>query len=596
MFSSRLFWRIFLAYALSLLLAVVFVGMQSGRQRSVVTEQVEQRLHDSAVILRNHLSGAFVDGPSVALQRELQELGAANQTRLTLIASDGTVVGDSAEDPASMEDHSNRPELIEARRVGTGVSQRTSPTLGIAMMYFALRVGDADQPKGFVRVAMLMESVNAEVAALRRLMWGTMATLSLLTLVLTYMIVGRIIRPVAILTQAAQAMAGGDLRQTVDVPRGDELGMLGIAFNRMSSELATRMDELQRNRRDLAENSELLETVLGTMVEGVVAIDRQQNILFANEAARPLLDAGPGSVVGRTLWEVARHPQILEVVQIVLDNSSQMRAEFEIPRTKAAVALLATRLPGDPCPGVVLVLQDVTELRRLENMRRDFVASVSHELKTPLTSIQAYAETLSRGAVDDPEHNRKFLRQIEDQADRLHALILDLLRLAKIESEEEAFELSPVSLTETLEACAAEHATVAESKGVLLATQPADQELRVLADAEELRSLFNNLVDNAINYTQTGGSVTIGWSTDDGLARIDIIDTGIGIPLEHQPRIFERFYRVDKARSREVGGTGLGLSIVKHLAQVFGGTVDVDSEFGKGSTFTVRLPLADASG
>lgn len=252
-------------------------------------------------------------------------------------------------------------------------------------------------------------------------------------------------------------------------------------------------------------------------------------------------------------------------------------------------------MPSNPPPGAVLVLHDVTELRRLENLRREFVSNVSHELKTPLTTIQAYTETLLDGAINDPENNRKFLERIDEQAERLHKLILDLLSLARIEAAEDAYELLPVPVANTVQVCVDEYLPVAESKGVELQVQPPSEALVVWADDEGLLTVLNNLVDNAIKYTPSGGRVSIRWHVEGRRTVLEVEDTGIGIPKQHQSRVFERFFRVDKARSRELGGTGLGLAIVKHWVQVFGGTVEVASELGRGSLFTIRLPTVSKS-
>jgi two-component system phosphate regulon sensor histidine kinase PhoR len=253
--------------------------------------------------------------------------------------------------------------------------------------------------------------------------------------------------------------------------------------------------------------------------------------------------------------------------------------------------MLATRLPGKPCPGVVLVFHDITDLRRLENLRREFVSNVSHELKTPLTAIQAYTETLLSGALEEPQHSRQFVERIEEHADRLHALILDLLRLARLESATDIFDVQAIPLREAVEFCLDEHRPVAQAKNISIEVDAQAEGLRVNADDEGLHTILSNLVDNAIKYTPAGGRVVVRWRAEGATAVVQVEDTGTGIPEEHQARIFERFYRVDKARSRELGGTGLGLSIVKHLTNVFGGTVEVRSQPGRGSVFTVRLPL-----
>ena len=409
--SSRLFWKIFAAYAaLTLVSAMVLVAVLSSRQQDIVVERVEQRLHDSAVLLRDDMADVFQNGPGAELQDTLKRLGEQTGTRMTLVAEDGTVLGDSVENPAVMDNHRNREELLQARTNEFGVSQRPSPTLGIPMMYVALRVGERESPAGFVRVAMPMESVHAQVTSVQWLIMVTAILVSLAALSFTYMIVGRIIRPLATLTQAAKSIAGGEIQQEVDVPSRDELGTLAESFNSMSRQLSARINELDRKGRDFAENSERLEAVLGGMIEGVLAVDGDERILFANRAAHSLLEFATPDVVGRPIWEAVRNPTIQEVVRKALETRAQNRIELELPRTQSIVELSATCLPGEPCPGVILVLYDVTELRRLENIRQQFVSNVSHELKTPLTSIQAYTETLLGGAIDDPAHNREFLR------------------------------------------------------------------------------------------------------------------------------------------------------------------------------------------
>jgi two-component system phosphate regulon sensor histidine kinase PhoR len=601
MLSSRLFWRLFTVYAVLVLVSAGGLAMLlSARQRELAEEHIHRRLRDTAVLLRgqmaDYLAPEAVPESSAAAQDHLESIAEQTGSRLTLIRADGTVLGDSDEDPASMENHARRSEVRQAlsSESGFGTAQRSSPTLGIPMRYLALRVGSAAQPGGVVRVAIEAATVEQQVAAVRRLVWGAALGTGFAALLLTWLLVARISRPLKLLTRSAEAMAAGELRQQVDVPGRDELGQLAVAFNAMSGELASRIDELQEQSRRARQNSERLETVLSAMVEGVVAVDGSERILFANRAARRTLDLTQGVCVGRPVWEVIRHPTIQATVREVLAGRDQVSLELELTRRQAVASLIATRLPGNPCPGAVLVFHDVTELRRLESLRRDFVSNVSHELKTPLTAIQTLTETLLAGAVDDPGHNRLFLERIEEQAERLHHLILDLLRLARIESGQEVFELRPIDVRATIESCLRERATLADAKGVRLSAEPPpDEELLALADPEGLRTILDNLVDNAIQYTPDGGRVVVRWEPHAASVAIAVEDTGVGIPRQHLPRIFERFYRADRARSRERGGTGLGLAIVKHLTQVFGGEVTVVSQVGQGSTFTVRIPLVE---
>ncbi|MEX0613971.1 MAG: ATP-binding protein [Pirellulales bacterium] len=375
------------------------------------------------------------------------------------------------------------------------------------------------------------------------------------------------------------------------------------------------------------------------MIEGVIAVDARRRIVLANRAAGELFEFKPTAAEGRPLLEVVRNHALHEAVTTALSTgqSQRLEAKSSMPHPAATIQYVDIHvqpLPGAPCPGVVLVMQDTTELRRLESLRRDFIANVSHELKTPLSSIKAYAETLRNGALHDPEASQKFLARIEEQADRLHHLIMDMLMLARIESDQQVFDIVPVCVAEIVARCLEDHRSAAEAKRISLAVDmdgaPSDawSQCSVRADREGLRDILDNLIDNAIKYTPEEGRVTVGWrcgqlrseergarseaegarSEERGarseepaahiqhpVAQIFVRDTGIGIKPEDQRRVFERFYRVDKARSRELGGTGLGLSIVKHLVQAFGGKVGVVSEPGKGSTFTVELPLCEAA-
>ena len=405
-------------------------------------------------------------------------------------------------------------------------------------------------------------------------------------LLVTYRVVRPVVDNVANLTEEAKAIAKGRYEHHLPILRGDEFGDLAEAFSRMRAELAKQVDQFRRRRDQLA-------TVMGSMNEGVLALDDQRRILFANRAACELLDAAVSQIDGRPLWEVIRHPDVDKAVELAFKERAAQRAEFElVDKTTRQLDMRVTRLPGDPVPGLVLVLHDVTELRRLERLRQDFVANVSHELKTPLTSIKTFAETLRDGAIYDPDHNVAFVKRIEKQAARLETLILDMLSLASIESGQQAFDVVTIALDECVAERLATHAQLAESKGIELRTHRPSDTVLARADEEGLRQILDNLLDNAIKYTPEGGAVTVGWRRDGDWAVIEVSDTGIGIAAADRKRIFERFFRVDRARSREVGGTGLGLSIVKHLAQAFGGSVAVESQPKRGSVFSVKLPAA----
>lgn len=430
------------------------------------------------------------------------------------------------------------------------------------------------------------------------LWWRLLVTQLLLiaiALPLAAQLMHRWLVPVIDLTLAAQVLSDGKRPNRVAAEYDDELGQLAHVFNEMVQNVEARHEELQISRQQVSSDNEQLATILEAMVEGVIAVDQDQKILLANMAAIQLLDLKSFNVVGRRIWEAIRLPQIHELIQLTLTEHQQKRLEVAVPWTYSTVAVVASRLPGTPCPGVVLVLHDVTELRRLENLRREFVSNVSHELKTPLAAIAAYTETLLNGALDDPEVARTFVGRIDEQGGRLNSLILDLLELARIESGGHAFHVSAVEVNDVLVASIDAHQAIAESKQLTLTFIAEPSPLMGQADEQGLRTTIDNLIGNAINYTRPGGVIHVRSGREGKWVTFEVEDNGVGIPKELQGRIFERFFRVDQARSREVGGTGLGLSIVKHLCQVFGGHVKVKSQVGVGSTFTVYLEASNLS-
>ena len=591
MLSSRLFWKLFFVYALlSAVTAASVVTILGGRLREIIYREETQRLHDSAMTMVASLDNSLDRSRHSHLTEAVAQIAAENRTRVTLITDDGQVLEDSERDPSAMENHSDRAEVIEARKSGEASARRVSPTLGIPMLYMAVRIGDSSEPVGYVRLAVPLNSVEAEIAFVKQLVLATFFVVSLLALAPMFLILRRIIQPLTTLKTAANAIAAGELQQMVRVDRKDELGTLAEAFNTMSHDLAARMYELNQTSLELRESSQLLSTVFGSMVEGVIAVDNDENILFANEAASELLDFGDRNVTGRPVWECVRSDTVRTVVRQAMSGQERF-VECQLPRHETIVEIEATPLAQDPCTGVVLVFHDVTELRRLENIRREFASNVSHELKTPLTIIQTSAETLLDGAVDDPDFARRFLNRIDEQGHKLHDLIEDLLQLARIESREQAFDVTSVSVIETVELLVDELDALSETRNVSLKIESDDSDVSVRADERAFRTILENLLSNGLKYTPEGGCVGISWTTDADHALISVSDTGVGISREHQARIFERFFRADKARTREIGGTGLGLAIVKHLASAFNGEVTVESEVGSGSTFTLSIPL-----
>jgi two-component system phosphate regulon sensor histidine kinase PhoR len=589
--SHRLFWKLLFASAgLNLIGCVVFASVLFNWHQTQLLDQIDRQLRDAAILVRGESAGLLSAGASDELQEQVRQFGQSTGVRFTLISPDGSVLADSEiqsrEELAAMENHRDRPEVARARVHGEGSMLRTSATLGDIYRYFALRADVAGQEVGYVRSALPVSRIDSQLASARRVVWGLAAAIFLTVLLLSYWIIGQIVKPVEMLSNAAQAIAAGDYEQRVYIPSRDELGAMAVVFNRISQDLSSRMQQLGQSHERHA-------TALGGMIEGVIAVDARQRIVLANKAAGRLFDFRPAAAEGRPLLEVVRNHALDQAVSTALASGQPQRLETRREGSERLTTdIHVTPLAGDPCPGVVLVMHDTTELRRLESLRRDFIANVSHELKTPLSAIKACAETLRNGALADPDAAHRFLARIEEDSDRLHKLILDMLSLARIESGKQAFDIGSIDVAEVARACVDAYRHAADAKRITLATETLGKPCCVQADREALRQILDNLVDNAIKYTPEGGKVSVRWTCDADMARIDVQDSGVGIGERDLRRVFERFYRIDKARSRELGGTGLGLSIVKHLAQTFGGKVVVQSELGMGSTFTVYLPTA----
>lgn len=572
MLTSQLFWRIFAIYAgLTLCTAFAFALTLTAGYRDLAYPQVEARQIDNAQILLPQLRKI----PADDRWDFLRTINSTSETRFEVLTLD------QARQKANAE-----PELADALAHRIGTSRR--PNANALFQFYAIEF-EAHGETLILRMTTPLDSVTENLSWISARLWATAFTLVLIGLIVTYVMVARIIQPLDRLTHAAEQMALGESPKGLNFDSQNEIGTLARTLRNMDRQLAQRFSELEKQSQELEEKHEQLATVLRSMIEGVIAVDRSEQILFANDTVFQLLDVQPQSFMRRPIWEAVRHPQVQKIVQAALSGQPSEKVEFDVARTQRTLAMVASPLPGEPATGAVLVLHDVTDLRRLENLRREFVSNVSHELKTPLTSISAYAETLLNGAMEDEETCRTFLQRIEEQAERLNKLIADLIALARLDSIEQAFELEPVNATYILQKSIDEHQGVAKSKQIELISVAPNEEMEVIADSDGFQTIIDNLLDNALNYTPSGGRVTVRWRLEGEWSRIDVEDTGVGIPREHQARIFERFYRVDKARSREVGGTGLGLSIVKHLCQVFGGSIRVTSQVGSGSQFTVLL-------
>ena len=594
MLSSQFFWKFLLVTAgVNLLGVITFATMFIRNSDRMLTDEHDQRLHSAAILLQSGLAEQIDSDHPTDIEKKVRSLGQELGLRITLLDPDGALLADSYYAPGdnigAAENQKERLEILRAEtsQDGFGRSERVSPTQGMVMRYFATRLGAKGDSKGFIRVAIPAADLHSKSSHARNNIILGGIVFSLLTFGVCIWFGGRTVAAVKSLDTAIQQITSEGPQVKVDLSDRDEFGMLGDHFNRMSTELGRRIDRLQGDQARLA-------TVLEGMGEGVITVNDAERILFANPAAGKLLNFDLQESVGRSLLEAVRNHTLHEAVMEAISGENIGSRELKIGENHDRILRASfTRMQGEPCPGIVIVLNDFTDLRRLELLRQEFIANVSHELKTPLSAIKAYAETLRRGAIEDEVHGKRFVERIEEQAERLHQLILDMLHLARVESGKQAFDIHSIAVSPTIESCVDDFFETTQAKKIAISLDPPDKDLFVQADAEGLRHILSNLVDNAVKYTPDNGSITVRWRRDEKFVVIDVVDTGIGIAAKDQDRLFERFFRVDKARSRELGGTGLGLSIVKHLTLDFGGQIGVTSQLGMGSTFTVKLPLAE---
>ncbi len=571
-----MFRRLFLAHLALLVASLAGFGILSARAtRARVLGEIARRLEVEALLLAS-LAGPAPDRSS--LQPALERLGSAFGGRLTVVAGDGNVIADSHADPAGMDNHDARPEVRLARRMGAGTDVRYSDTVRYDMMYHARRLDPARPDGPVVRSALPITRVNEELGALTRGIAAAFVIIGLAGAAVTYVLTRRITRPLREIRSVAEAVAAGDFSRRAASSSAPEIAGVAAAINRMADELSLRLDRVR------AEGARL-EAVLWSLQDGVIAVDREGRVLHHNAAARTLFGLAHDPA-GLRVWEVVRVPGLEEKIRGALEAGSPA----DLPAEAGPRALAISIRPTAGGAGAVLVARDVSEERRYDRLRREFVANVSHELRTPLTLIKGYVETLKDGALQDPGRAPEFLETIERNVQRLSALVGDLLELSRLESGGQLVNPRAVEGRELLEAVLADLRPLAEKKRQALTLEIAPDLGEFTADPELLDRAVSNLVDNAIKYTPEGGAVTVRGSAEAEVVVISVEDTGPGIPEADLPRVFERFYRVDKSRSRELGGTGLGLAIVKHVAQLHGGTVAVRSRVGEGSVFTLRLP------
>ncbi len=588
--NIRLLWQVFPSYVIIIMAVLLGLGWHlTGAIEDFFLRQTADDLEARARLVTPQVAAALEVGDMAKLDRLCKDFGVAADARFTVVLPSGEVVGDSVEDPTRMENHASRVEIAAGLAGKVAHSTRYSRTLQQAMMYVAVPVSSEEGIVGTMRAARALTAIDSALKTLyRQVPIGGLVALVLAALV-SFWVSRRISRPLEAMRHGAVDFAQGRFDRKLTAAGSMEVCALAKAMNLMAEQLDDRIRTIMEQRNEQ-------QAVLASMVEGVLALDLEERVLHFNQAAAQFLGVDPDQVQvqGQRITEVARKADLQRFIGRTLDGPDPVEGEIVLQDTETRYLQAHGTVLRDADQeeiGVLIVLNDVTRLRRLENIRRDFVANVSHELKTPITAIKASVETLLDGVDVSPADNKEFLKIVAKQADRLNAIIDDLLALSRIEQSDdvngmvlEMQELEP-ALRSAVQSCS----VAAAEKQITLGVE-CSAGLQARVNAPLIEQAVINLVGNAIKYSEQKSSVRVEAKLRDDMIKISVRDRGCGIAQEHLPRLFERFYRVDKARSRRQGGTGLGLAIVKHIVQAHGGTVTVSSEPGAGSVFTILLP------
>ncbi|OGG00715.1 MAG: hypothetical protein A3F83_07170 [Candidatus Glassbacteria bacterium RIFCSPLOWO2_12_FULL_58_11] len=586
----KLIWQFYPAYVIITVIAFIFLAWYtSSSLREFYLKETAQKLEIQAKYLERQFR-PHLDPPEPEVVNTIcRGYGEMIETRITVILPSGAVIGDSDEEPQQMDNHRDRPEVLEALQGRKAVAVRYSHTLGKNMMYLGLPVLRQGKVLVVLRTSTPLIAVDRALEGIyRKIALVGVATL-LLMFAATLIAFRRLSRPLEELREGAELFARGNLDYKLRVPWTLEIAALADSMNRMAAMLNERIRIIEQQRNEL-------EALLGGMAEGVMAIDTEERIVRMNQAAAGLFRVVRKDSEGRVIQEVVRNTEFQKFVQTALAAKEQVESEIELFSEEQRVVHLYSS-PLSAIEGqrsaVLIVLNDITRLRRLENVRREFVSNVSHELKTPITSIKGFVETLMDGAMDQPAELKRFLSIIAKQVERLIMIIEDILNLSRIEQQAENLEIPlehssvNIVIAKAVQSCMGN----AELKNIALNLETGP-EARTAINAPLLEMALVNLIDNAIKYSEPWAEVRVDTSKGADELVINVRDNGCGIEKKHLSRIFERFYRVDKARSRKLGGTGLGLAIVKHIVQVHQGQVTVESTPGKGSVFSIHLPLS----
>jgi len=584
----RLAWQLFPSYLVVILLSMIAVGVYAvPALDTLFLEQTEQDLSARADIIVSILKQRKDADLTAVADEFCKTAGKDGLTRVTMILPSGAVIGDSQEDPARMENHADRPEVQQALQTGLGRSMRYSPTLGKELMYLAMPIEAEQGASVLLRVSMPVKNIEDRFHKIFQQIVLAGLFAALLSAMVAWIISKRLVRPIEELIDGAERFADGKLEHRLPVPGTKELAVLAGTMNHMAQQLDERIQTIVTQQGEL-------EAIMSSMNEAILLVDQNRKIIRLNRAGAELMQIDSALARQHTLLEILRNNELHLLIERAFQQSEPVEAEIVLEQNGAVVQAqgICIRTALKKEDEVLVVLHDISKLKRLENIRRDFVANVSHELKTPVTSIKGFVETLRDDSGHDPEAEKRFLDIIAKQADRLGAIIEDLLSLSRIEQaeEKESLELTASSIKDVVLSAVQNCASLADDKGMKIEIRCVDDR-EVMLNPPLMEQAIVNLLDNAVKYSAPGSPIEIEISRQGDEITVSVLDKGCGIPKVDLPHIFERFYRVDKSRSRNLGGTGLGLSIVKHIIQLHKGRVSVTSTLGEGSTFCIALPL-----
>jgi two-component system phosphate regulon sensor histidine kinase PhoR len=586
--KKRLLWQLYPSYLLITIISLLAVTIYATSSlREFYLDRIAGDLRDRAYLLEKQILQFLGPLDTNVVDALCKELGKLSTTRITVILPSGTVIGDSHDDPDRMDNHLLRPEVIQAKKGNAGRSIRFSTTLQQRMMYVAVPLMDHKRIVAVIRTSLPVTAIDEKLKSIQAQIAFGGLLIAFVAAGISLYVSRRISRPIEKMKQGAEHFARGDLLHRLPETDLEEIGSLADALNQMAAQLDDRIKTIINQRNEL-------EAILSSMEEGVIAFDRDERIISINQAAARIFESIPKHMLNRSIQEVIRNPELQQFVSQALSSTDNLESDITLYHEgERTIYLHSTSLrdSSEDQIGVLVVMNDVTQVRRLENIRRDFAANVSHEIKTPLTAIKGFVETLRHGSVKNPEEIERFLGIIEKHVNRLTAILEDLINLSRIEQDDEkkAIKLQKNPIKNVLQTAIGNCREKADLKDITI-DYVCEENILAMIDPTLLEQALANLLDNAINYSHEGSSVQVSAFQKHDSIIISVQDHGIGITKEHLPRLFERFYRADKARSRNLGGTGLGLAIVKHITQAHGGYATVESIPGKGSTFSLHLP------